>query len=105
MNTQNISPQELEVVSKAAGAVKILLDALKADGINSPYLDAADNLAAGVQASLASGVLDPKALVPPLVAELAELQATVANPIVKAILARLASLLGKLVPPASGGGH
>jgi len=99
----SVTPQELQIVARAAGDVKQLLDALKAAGVNSPYLNAADNLAGAVQASLASGTFDPRALIPPMVLELNDIQSQVSSPTAKAILGRLASFLGKLVPapPAS----
>lgn len=99
-----MDPQTLQAVAAAAGDVKELLDALKAAGVTSPALDAADQLAGAVQAATAAGTLDPRALVPAMVADLQALRQQATNPVAKATLGLLARLLGKLSPPASGGG-
>ena len=98
-----MDPQTIQAISKVTGDVKDLLDALKAAGITNPELEAADAVAGGIQAALASGTFDPKALVPLEVAELNALKARLTNPVAQYVVGLLANALGKLLPPAGGG--
>jgi len=98
-----VNPQELQVVSKAAGDVKAFLDLLKAEGVTSPAIDEADVVAGAVQAAFANGTFDPLPLIPLEVAQLNALKAKVTSPVIQRLLDLLANALGKLVPaqPAS----
>lgn len=91
-----MDPETLKMVSDAAGGVKALIEFLKAVGVSSPQLDAADAALAEVQQALAGGTIRPQALVQAELAALDALKSSVSDPKARAVIAFIAKTLGKL---------